>query len=364
MPNNELSPSDAARLAQARELTLRHLAKSEMAKRIMEHQFKMYGSRQRLVANDISMIGGPKGDGNVAVYMGRQRDTLQDFYDWHPEGRSASDRVVQTPGDPGNYALVLQPNAPPSDFLAKLWHPHCPPSKTRVLFPELRCSCQDNPVDGYVENRDEDGKTAKMPVDRIDAGDAASLTNGIVSTSSVRCLLRLQDCFRIWDAPLAAAPILPSAGMGDGDVIVLGTPGKMPQLLPGLEATAPMKTSSSGVSVNSDIDTRPPSLYPDTSESAATPLGTELIKWVAFTRHHYRFQRTITVLAGKDELAVEAVLHMLTNETALLMLARELKCRGNFPNHFQALFAVHMVKGHPYARDIKVERVIDLDRAG
>ena len=246
MPNKELSPSDDARLALARELTLRHLAKSEMARLVLEHQFKMYGSRQRLVANDISMIGGPKGDGNVAVYMGRQRDALEDLFDWHPEGRSAPYRVVQTPGDAGNYALVLQPNAPPSGFLAKLWHPHCPPSKTRVIFPELRCSCQDNPVEGYVGNRDEDGKTAKRHIDRIDDGDAAPLTNGIVSTSSVRCLLRLQDFFRIWDAPLAAAPILPSAGIGDGDVIVLATPGKMPQLLPELEATAPMKTRNNG----------------------------------------------------------------------------------------------------------------------
>ena len=62
-----------------------------------------------------------------------------------------------------------------------------------------------------------------------------------------------------------------------------------------------------------------------------------------------------------DELGVEAVLHMLTNEPALLMLARELKCQDNFPNHFQALFAFHTVKWHPFAHDIKVERLIDLD---
>lgn len=143
---------------------------------------------------------------------------------------------------------------------------------------------------------------------------------------------------------------------------MLGTPQGMAVLLSRLEAAAPMKSSVRGI-ISNGVKDKPTLLYKDTVESPEQKEGDGLIKWVLLTRHHYRYQRTLTILAAKNQRAIEPVVHLLTKEDAILPLARELKFRDSFPDHFQVLFAVHMGVGHPYARSITIEKAVVLPSA-
>ena len=62
----------------------------------------------------------------------------------------------------------------------------------------------------------------------------------------------------------------------------------------------------------------------DTPEFAATKDGDRLRKFAVITRHHYRFQRTLTLLTANDDLALEALIPFLANEETLLTLAKAL----------------------------------------
>lgn len=359
MPAKQMSDDDAKDLQLLRELVLKHVSKGEVSRRVVDYLFDVYGSPERVVANDITMNGGPQSDANVAAHMTKLREQLWDLFDYDPEGRSSRFRVVLTGNDKGNYAMVREPNLPPTDVLSRFWYHHFMPIRTQVVYPELLCTCHQAAAN---HSNLKDGERIANS-DLIGSLDTAVLKHSLVSSSSVRSVLRLFDCFQTWQVPLSAVAVPPSTIMVEGNLIALATPRTMPQLLPNLEATVPIKTGHKGVTINGGKDTKMPTLFVDTPENAETPQGTELIKWVVLTRHHYRFQRTMTVIGAKDELAGEAVIQVLTNETAILMLARELKCRAAFPDHFQSLFAVHIVKGHPYARSITIELVIDLGGA-
>ena len=358
----DFDESDSQILTQLRELVLKYLDKGEVSKRVIDYLFKVYGSPDRVVANDISLNGGPQGDANVASHMARFRQQLANLFDYEAEGRSSKFRVLLTDNDKGNYALVLQKNSPPSEVLSSFWHHHFTPARTHIVYPELSCSCRRNHSESSRHANEE-----SIAIDPESGGigglNQTALKHGLVSSSSVRSMLRLMTFFQTWQVPLTAVAVPPTTSMVEGNLIVLGTPRSMPLMLPMLEATVPMKTSEKGVTINWGRDSRAPSCLEDTSENAETPEGTELEKRVVLTRHHYPFQRTWTILGAKDELAGEAIVQVLTNETAMLMLARELKCRDTFPDHFQALFTVHMAKGHPYARKITVDHAMDLSKA-
>ena len=341
-----------------RDIVLAFFGKGDVSRHTIEYLFSVWGIHDRVPATDISEHGGPRGDGNVAAFMARLRENFADFFDWHPQGRREKFRLGLTTGDPGNYALVTALNQPPTDMLSKLWSPHFPPYRTRVVFPERLCGCSGDAEGSRRSSAaDDEEDVAGNPDDHF-----ADLSRSQVSTSYVRTMVRLATTFRTWQVDLGFVAAQQSTRHAEGNLVVLGTPSDLPRLLPHLEATAPMKNGPDGIVANGNRDKRPSQVFRDTMDHPLTPKGTELVKYALVTRHYYRYQRTLTVLAGRDELAVEAVARVLTDENALLMLASELKCRESFPDHFQALFAVHMVKGHPYARSISVERVIDLGR--
>jgi hypothetical protein len=146
-----------------------------------------------------------------------------------------------------------------------------------------------------------------------------------------------------------------------GDLIVLATPSRMPHLLPNLEAAARMKTGPDMVSIALDArDRAKRRTYCDSPEDSPTGGAFEMVKWGVLTRHRYPFQRTLTVLAARDELVVEAMVQFLLNEEATLKLAEALRCGESFPDHFQGLFRMNICKGHPYAREITVEESVVL----
>ena len=338
-----------------------NVVKGEVSRKVLDYLFSMYGRPERICPNDITENGGPKSDGNVAAHMCRLRDQLIEHYDYDSEGRRQTYRVVLITGDRGNYSIVIVKNIPPAGFVPGLWKDYFTPTKPVVVYPELQCSCRhdDSSFDAATPRCEDDSEIAEYD-SKFEMAVAPS--RGFVSAGLVRSVLRFSECFRTYDVPIVAQAIRPSVDMVDGDIIVLATPESAPSLLAMLEATAYMKTGLDGVTINGIKDPKTRERFVDTRESSRTANGKALVKYVVVTRHHYKFQRTLTVLAAKDELAIEAVVQILTNEDALLGLARELKFGEAFPDHFQVLFAVRMVKGHPYARHITIERAIDLGR--
>jgi hypothetical protein len=163
---------------------------------------------------------------------------------------------------------------------------------------------------------------------------------------------------------VVAKGVPPTMDRLDADAVVLGTAGSLQPLIRDIEAVAPMQTTTEGVRVRlegKDVKV-PERSYKDTPEFPGTKNGSELKKFAVLTRHHYRFQRTITGLVANDPLAVEALIPFLTNEETLLILARMLGCRENFPDHFQVLFCLHLHKGHHFARCLEVVKTIDLTK--
>ena len=116
MPAKQMSENDAKDIQLLRELVLKNVSKGEVSRRVVDYLFDVYGLPDRVVANDITINGGPQSDANVAAHMTRLREQLWDLFDYHPEGRSSPFRVVLTSNDKGNYALVREPNLPPTEL--------------------------------------------------------------------------------------------------------------------------------------------------------------------------------------------------------------------------------------------------------
>jgi hypothetical protein len=348
-------------VARARDLMLTYIFKGDMARRVVKYLISAIGTQQRVCAQDISEHGGPKGDSNVCPFMSRMREQLADFYDYHPVGRKERCRASLPADDRGNYELQLTPNDPPNNLVPAFWGQHLSRGNALVVYPEMQQPVCSGDAVAPADTPANVVSIRPMPAPD-DQGSGVPSANTVVSASFMRSVLRLSRCFRTWDVGVTATGIRPAVDMLDcGDLIVLATPGSMPSLLGNLEAAARMRTATDGVSIITETrEGRKIETHADTPENGVTGDAFEMVKWGVLTRHHYRFQRTLTVLAAKDEIAVEAMVQFLINEEAMLMLARELRCGKTFPDHFQVLFRMHVFKGHPYAREMTVVQAIDL----
>ncbi len=331
------------------------IAKGDMSRRVLEIQIDQLEQRpnERLVANDISARGGPRGDGNVAAFMFRQRMEIPDFYDYNSVGRTSLHRLAHIKNDAGNYALTSEANDPVKNLTSKLWHHHfLPPA--RLFVPQHYCPCH------RVQAAEE---LASHACDRHFANQIVSTESGVVSTSIMRAACVLANHFRTWNVGLDIRPIAPGSELIGANAIFLANPLHMPLLLAQLEKATVFKTTVGGIAIPTGREFRAPFLHQDSPDSPDTPFGSEQKKLVLMTRHHYLTQ-TLTIISGNDDNAVEAVTLWLTCDDAMLALARSLKCRDEFPLHWQLLFCVYMSKGHPFARAITIERSYVLPQSG
>jgi hypothetical protein len=341
------------------DLILTHVVKGDVARRVLEYLFSAIGTQERICAQDITDHGGPIGDGNVCPFMSRLRDPLSDFFDYHPVGRKSPYRVAFPSDDRGNYALHIEINLPPNDLVAGFWNSHFSGANVSLVYPERQLT-----DDSFSSYRGDDSASSfggsRKPNANWDTDFVPE--NAVVSAGVVRSVLRLSEHFRTRQVHITANAARPWVdSLGDGNLIVLATPGSMPHLLPNLEAAGRMKTGTDAVTVMADTrQGRKAKTYRDRIENSTTVNAVEMIKWGVLTRHRYPFQRTITVLAARDEAAVEAMIQFLLNEEALLRLARELRCGENFPDHFQVLFRIHLFKGQPYAHEMTIEETVVL----
>jgi hypothetical protein len=312
-----LTSFDHDDIRRLRSLIDAHVATGDVAKHVMEHLFRMLGLPGRDCAQDISDNGGPNGDWNVCPFMSRLREQLWDFFHYHPLGRKERFCVVLPSDDRGNYVLRIELNSPPNGLVPGYWRPHFSGANVLLVYPE------------------------------------------IVSASLVRSLFLLSEHFRTWHVSVTSTAVSPSFDMLDGDdLIVLATPRSMPLLICNLEAAGDLRTGSDGVTHTQNGEKR--QTYSDRAKQSVTGDASDRVRWAVLTRHYYRFQRRLTVLAARNEVAVEAMVQFLTNEEAILPLARALRCGEAFPDHFQALFRMEILKGHSYPREMTVKKVIDL----
>ena len=100
--------------------------------------------------------------------------------------------------------------------------------------------------------------------------------------------------------------------------------------------------------------------YRDGARSSAARDQLDTEAWGVVTRHRYAFQRTVTVIAAREEVALKAMVHFLTNEDAMAGLAKALKCRADFPAHFQALFRIDLFRGHSHPHAMSVEAAVEI----
>jgi hypothetical protein len=342
-----------------RDLILALAVHGEVAQKVIKYLFRELGKPERICAQDISDNGGPKGDGNVCPLMCRLRDQVPAFFDYDPKGRKSRYRVAFPDDDRGNYALHIEINQPPNGFVPGLWNPHCSGGNVCVVYPQRKLiddsfsSCRPN-------ESFSNGRSVRSAAE-FENDDCPRWKAG-ASDSDVRCLLRLSDHFRTRQVGVTADAVRPLVDtLSGGNLIVLATPASMPRLLPNLEATGRMRTGEDAITIMSDSRRGGKAkTCRDRLENSITGNDAEIVKWGVLTRHYYPFQRTITVLAARDETAVEAMVQFILNEEAMLMLARELRCGETFPDHFQALFCMRMFKGQPYAREMTVEQAVVL----
>lgn len=351
------SNGNAEQARRLRDLLLAHAVKGDVARRVIDYLLDAMGAQERICAQDITDHGGPSGDQNVCPFMSRLRDQLSDFFDYHEEGRKEAVRIAFPGDDRGNYALHLEANRPPCRLVRSFWSPHCASGAT-VVCAQMRLACEPGmpgPPDGACSAVESGGPPAHG------AGEDWASGNPGVSLGALRSIMRLSECFRSWQAGVAVMPIRPSVETLEcGDIVVLATPPRMPLLLPNLEAAGLMKTGPEETIIKEFRDATKRRAYADDAGDRLTGSPFDTVRWGVLTRHRYPFQRTLTVLAARDELAIEAMLQFLLNEEAILGLARELRCGESFPDHFQSLFRVNISRGHPYARRIAVEEAVVL----
>jgi hypothetical protein len=343
-----------------RELILTHAVSGEVAKRTVGYLFSVIDTQERVSAQDITDNGGPNGDSNVCPFMSRLRDQLSDFFDYHPVGRKERYRAIMPSDDRGNYAIRIGINAPPNGLVPGFWSPYISGGNVLLVYPEMMLA--EDPTSIYLPNDKPTNRSGPIRLLLEDSNVDSPSGKPVVSGILVRSIFRLSECLHTWKVGVRETPVRPSVDMVDaGDMIVLGTPASMPLLLPNLEAAARMKTGAETVTITADTkDGRKRQKYQDIPESYINGNGSGTEKWGVLTRHRYRFQRTLTVLAAKDEAAVDVKAQFLIDEEAMLMLAKALRCGPAFPDHFQALFLMHIFKGHPYARKMTVVEAIDL----
>ncbi len=346
-----------ATLDRLKVLLLTQVFRGDQGRRVIEYLIGEYGSLDRICAQDISEHGGPQGEKNVCPLMSRMRDELDEFFLYHPLGRAEQFRLILPADDRGNYSIRLGANDPPKDLVAKFWCHHLTRTKVPVVYAEVPCA-----EDGCHYSRSQKCRPdLDQPFNYESVAIESKPLSGLVSAAIMRATFRLMETFAVWGAQVTPTSVRPVVDMIEGDIIAVGTPASMPRLLSNCEAAASIRTDIEGVTAVLDSkDGLLRERYLDTPAPVNIGQTSEVVRWGVVTRHHYRFQRTITVIAAKDELAVEAIVQFLTNEELMLELARKLSRDGAMPDHFQALFCVRAFNGHSIARQVTVEKVLNL----
>jgi hypothetical protein len=278
-----------------------------------------------------------------AAVRGLMRDlkkALTHFFEEEPEGKKQRYRLNYF--GVGNYLLVLSDTRSPvrpDDFVGHFWEPHRSLPRPAILYPEPQFFI--DPKGTYIRN-----PGVNTPEEAAQLGIQGELKTSysFVPSGIVHAMLRVMETLctaqpgRNRVHPTASVIRHSTATPPPGDnLIVLATPTSATALVAKLEEGLPMRTTSTGVSLNDAAD-----LLEDTSDVQGDCVT--MVKWGVLTRRPPGFKdRALTLLAARHGRTVEAMARFLTDPKQIPALARQLQ-RQEFPHSFQALFRVEMTK--------------------
>jgi hypothetical protein len=266
---------------------------------------------------------------------------------------------VSFQGD-GNFLLVFErmtPRPVQADFVPVFWKPYfmSPMSvNALILYPEPQFFVDREGT--YFRNPSANISTDRHVFSYLQVPGTLETSYSFVPAGIVQAMLCIMDKLREYEKDRehfpAGTAIKPSTTTPPekDNLILLATPTSSP-LTETLEAGMPMQTTRDGVYYDR------PEPYGDTS----VPQGKSvvMVKWGVVTRKPQGL-RTVTVLSAKHGRTVEAMAKFVTAHSQLATLAQKLQRVNAFPERFQALFRVRMVKTPegPFSDEAHLEKVV------
>jgi len=302
---------------------------------------------------------------------GKTEPIRVDIVDETRELRFTSNRHVQYAGDVAER------------FGERFWSPYIDPIKpVQLVYPELQFF-RDNRETYFRNPQVNSIEQAKEIFQYLNIGDGTALMPSVnfVSSGVVVALMLLSQCFHKYETSVYAKNIRPSDRPLDSDdhnpLIVLATPTahgaggmSIEPLVVELERGLPIQHSEHKRNVTIVFEDGRGQEFPDDLQGVdeATSVIREVRKWVVLTRRH-EGSRLVTLLAGWHGRTIEGLAQILVGHqpqskdwTNLAELATELKCGGNFPPEFQALFEVHLTKrrGEPRLTGVRLHKALSI----
>jgi hypothetical protein len=305
--------------------------------------------------------GNVESHGAARTVITRLRRKLEEFFAHDPVGRRQGKKVLIPQR---TYFLAFAENSPPpmpSDLVKSFWSPYYSSDQpVRFFYPEPEFFVDSRST--HFHNPDANHADGSKYFSYLGLKQKPAAHFGFVPSGIVQAMVFLFECFqRPPRAPATASPLRPSVPLPqeDEDIIVLGTPSTLPHLAE-LEASSPLRTGKN------EVTFKQPGQKSQTYCDGPLKKGDEdlLVAWAVLTRRAHRYQgRTITVLAASNGRAVEALASFLTRQPELETLAKAFATGSSFPDRFQVLFEVQMLRtsAEPRVDQVRPEKVLNLD---